>query len=86
MTWLVWARALQQTKQGCSGRSEALCFFHGTYEKLSEELGSGSYVNAGGDDPGRYVREVAPNPQAITLREHHSMIELPDGDFTAPRV
>ncbi len=30
------------------------------------------------DQPnGEYVRTVAPNPEAITLREHHSFVELP---------
>lgn len=36
-------------------------------------------------DPGNYVREVAPDPGAITLRQHHSFIELPDKGYK-PRV
>lgn len=32
-------------------------------------------------DPGNYVREVAPDPGAITLRQHHSFIELPDDGY-----
>ena len=36
----------------------------------------------GGDQPGRYVRDVVPSPEAITVREHHSFIELPDANFT----
>ncbi len=34
-----------------------------------------------GNDPGRYVRQVTPTPEAITVRTHHSFIKLPDGDF-----
>lgn len=34
-----------------------------------------------GDDPGSQVRSVTPTPNAITLRQHHSFIELPDHDF-----
>ncbi|MBL8234817.1 MAG: zinc-dependent metalloprotease, partial [Bryobacterales bacterium] len=30
-----------------------------------------------GDAQGAYVREVAPSPDAITVRQHHSFIELP---------
>ena len=30
-----------------------------------------------GDEPGRWVRDVAPTPEAITLRERHSFIALP---------
>ncbi|MHC2991646.1 peptidase [Pontibacter sp. HJ8] len=39
----------------------------------------------GGDDAGRFVREVAPDEQALTLRQHHSFIELPDNNYT-PRA
>ncbi|MBI3210565.1 MAG: DUF5117 domain-containing protein, partial [Candidatus Solibacter usitatus] len=34
-----------------------------------------------GERPGRYVRDVAPSPDSITLREHHSFIELPDDNY-----
>ena len=37
------------------------------------------------DDPGSYVRQVAPDPQAITVRQHHSFIELPDDGYE-PRM
>ncbi|MFD1187246.1 zinc-dependent metalloprotease [Pontibacter rugosus] len=36
----------------------------------------------GGEDAGRYVREVAPDVQALTLRQHHSFIQLPDNNYT----
>ncbi|MFD2515415.1 zinc-dependent metalloprotease [Pontibacter locisalis] len=39
----------------------------------------------GGEDAGRYVREVAPDVQALTLRQHHSFIQLPDNNYT-PRA
>ena len=29
-------------------------------------------------DPGRYVRETTPSPLAVTLREHHSFVQLPE--------
>jgi len=29
------------------------------------------------DDPGGWVRQVAPTPQAVTVRQHHSFVELP---------
>ncbi len=34
-----------------------------------------------GGDPGRYVRQVTPTPEAITVRIHHSFIKLPDDNF-----
>ncbi len=30
------------------------------------------------DDPGAYIRQTTPSPAAVTLREHHSFVELPD--------
>lgn len=30
-----------------------------------------------GDDPGPWVREVTPSPDSITVREHHSFVQLP---------
>ena len=37
------------------------------------------------EKPGRLVRSVAASGQAITLRQHHSLVELPDDGFE-PRV
>src|SRR5260370_12751102 len=34
-----------------------------------------------GENPGAFVRDVTPNPQAITVREHHSFVELPGPGF-----
>src|SRR5258708_2835385 len=34
-----------------------------------------------GENPGGFVREVQPNPEAITVREHHSFVELPGPGF-----
>ncbi len=38
-----------------------------------------------GEPTGRYIRSVAPSADAITVRMHHSLIELPDDDYE-PRV
>ena len=38
-----------------------------------------------GDNPGGLVRGVAVNPEAVTLRQHHSFIRLPDDGYR-PRV
>ncbi len=34
------------------------------------------------DEPGGHVRSTAPNPQAVTLVQHHSLIRLPDDGYT----
>ena len=38
-----------------------------------------------GKDAGAWVRSVTPSPEALTVREHHSFVALPDTPFT-PRV
>lgn len=38
-----------------------------------------------GDNPNQYVREVTPSPDAVTVREHHSFVELPAPGYQ-PRV
>ena len=34
-----------------------------------------------GDPEGDWIRSVTPSPKAVTVREHHSFVELPDGDY-----
>jgi len=38
-----------------------------------------------GDEPGGWVRQVTPDPQSITVREHHSFVQLPPPGYE-PRV
>lgn len=35
----------------------------------------------GGSNAGGYVRSVVPSPDAITVRQHHSFVELPDDGY-----
>jgi Domain of unknown function (DUF5117) len=37
-----------------------------------------------GDRPGELIRGVAPDPEAVTVREHHSLVALPEPGFAAP--
>ncbi|MTI89039.1 MAG: zinc-dependent metalloprotease [Balneolaceae bacterium] len=34
-----------------------------------------------GSNPGGYVRSVVPTPSALTVRQHHSFVELPDDNY-----
>ena len=40
-----------------------------------------SMVTFTGSGAGQYVRQVSPNPKALTLRMHHSFIKLPDDNY-----
>src|SRR5271156_2549024 len=38
-----------------------------------------------GDEPGAWVRQVTPSPESITVREHHSFVQLPPPGYK-PRI
>ena len=38
-----------------------------------------------GDAKGGYIRSVSPNSEIVSVRQHHSFVELPDDDYT-PRT
>lgn len=38
------------------------------------------------EDPGPLVRQTTPSPGAVTLREHHSFVELPDASYGPRRL
>lgn len=35
-----------------------------------------------GTPTGRYIRSVTPSPDAVTVRQHHSFVKLPDDNYT----
>jgi hypothetical protein len=39
----------------------------------------------GGSDAGDFVKSVTPSPEAITVRMHHSFVQLPDSNYTPRR-
>jgi hypothetical protein len=40
-------------------------------------------VTFAGEPQGEYIRAVAPTPDAVTVRMHHSLVELPDNQYKA---
>lgn len=40
-------------------------------------------VTLNGDEPGGLLRSVTPSAQSVTVRQHHSFVELPDGNYKA---
>ncbi len=38
-------------------------------------------ITLAGEDPGALLRGVTPTANAVTVRQHHSFVELPDGDY-----
>ena len=37
-------------------------------------------------DPGPLVRDTTPTPDSVTIRQHHSMVELPDSNYKPRRM
>ncbi len=79
-------KRLQQTKQGSYKIDVSRSAFYlprtKNFPKNTEIEVTLTVV---GDNPGQFVRQVIPEPRAITVRRHHSLVELPDGNFR-PRV
>jgi hypothetical protein len=38
-------------------------------------------ITLAGEEPGALIRGVAPAANSVTVRQHHSFVELPDGDY-----
>jgi hypothetical protein len=40
-----------------------------------------SILTFAGDEPGQWVKQVTPSPESITVREHHSFVQLPPAGY-----
>jgi len=70
--------ALQRTKQGAYHLDATRCAIYLPQTKnfpLNTEVEA--TLTFAGEEPGRWVREVSPSPESITVREHHSFVQLP---------
>jgi uncharacterized protein DUF4953/uncharacterized protein DUF5117 len=70
--------ALRRTKQGTYRLDGSRCAIYLPQTKnfpLNTEVEA--TLTFAGDEPGPWVREVTPSPESITVREHHSFVQLP---------
>jgi hypothetical protein len=78
--------ALRQTHQGSFHLDSSRCAF---YLPRTKNFPQNTEVEATltftGDEPGPYVRQVVPTPEAITVREHQAFVQLPPPGYK-PRV
>ena len=76
------AAAIRRAKQGVFHADPKRCaFFLDRTKNFPQNSEVEVTLTLTGDDPGRYLQEVTPDPQSITLREHHSLIALPESGF-----
>lgn len=75
---------LKETKQGTykldDSRSAIYLPRTKGFPKNTEFEASLTFV---GDPEGDWIRSVTPMPKAVTVREHHSFVELPDNCFSS---
>ena len=78
---------LQRLQQGTFRLDPTRCAFYlantRNFPKNTEVEATLTFTSEG--ETGPMVRQVTPNPQAITVREHHSFVELPPPGFK-PRI
>jgi len=74
--------ALHRTKQGSYHLDSARCAIYLPQTKnfpLNTEVEA--TLTFAGEEPGRWVRDVTPSPESITVREHHSFVQLPPAGY-----
>lgn len=80
------AQAIARSKQGSYRVDPARSAFYLPYTKnfpLNTEVEVTTTLV--GEGAGAYLRDVVPSPNAITIRQHFSFVQLPDNNYT-PRV
>lgn len=78
------ADRIRRMKQGTytlnEGRSAMYMNNTKNFPKNSEFEATLTFV--GGGDAGRLIQSIAPSTEALTVRMHHSFVELPDNNYT----
>jgi hypothetical protein len=74
--------ALRRTRQGAFHLDESRCAFYLPRTKvfpLNTEVEA--ILTVTGDEPGPWLQDTVPDPRAVTVREHHSLVQLPDAGY-----
>src|SRR5256885_3519463 len=74
--------ALKRAKQGAyklDGSRSAIYLANTKNFPLNTEVEA--TLTFTGDEPGKFVKDVTPDPAAITVREHHSFVQLPAAGY-----
>ncbi|HEX8680400.1 MAG TPA: DUF5117 domain-containing protein, partial [Chthoniobacterales bacterium] len=80
------ADKLKQTKQGTYKVDEARsAVFLPRTKSFPKNTEFEATLTFAGEPEGDWIRSVAPMPKAVTVRQHHSFVELPDDGYK-PRV
>jgi hypothetical protein len=80
------AETLRQTQQGSFSLDESRSAIYLPRTKnfpLNTEVEAMLTFNSG--EPGALVRQTTPTPQSLSVREHHSFVQLPDDNYRPRR-
>jgi hypothetical protein len=69
--------ALRRAKQGAFHLDGSRCAIYLPIKNFPLNTEVEAMLTFAGEDPGRWVRDVTPSPESITVREHHSFVQLP---------
>jgi hypothetical protein len=76
-------RTLAQQKQGnFSADASRSSVYMPRSKSFAKNTEMEAIVSFKGSSPGEYIKQVAPDPYAISVHLHHSLIELPDDNYT----
>jgi len=76
------AQAISRQKQGNYKIDPQRCAFYLSRTKnFPQNTEIEVTTTLTGDQPGAYLQEVTPNPNAVTIRQHHSFVQLPDSNY-----
>ncbi|RRB00956.1 zinc-dependent metalloprotease [Larkinella rosea] len=82
---------ISQTRQGNFKLDPSRCAIYLPHSKaFPKNTEFEVTITLTGDNPGPYLRSVVPTPTAVTMRQHHSFIQLPEPGYKArefdPRI
>jgi uncharacterized protein DUF4953/uncharacterized protein DUF5117 len=76
------AEKLRSSRQGNYRFDESRSAFHLSRTKgFPKNTEVETIVTLAGEEPGALLRGVTPTPNAVTIRQHHSFVELPDDNY-----
>lgn len=80
-------QAISRSKQGTYRLDASRCAFHLPATKnFPQNTEIETIITLTGDNPGPYLQQVAPTPTAVTMRQHHSFVQLPELGSYQPRA
>ncbi|GAB3340850.1 zinc-dependent metalloprotease [Larkinella ripae] len=73
---------ISQTRQGTFRLDASRCALYGPHSKsFPQNTEFEATITLTGDSPGGYLRSVVPTPTSVTMRQHHSFVQLPEPGY-----